>query len=179
MILKFIILSLVLISNCLLSALSVETEKVIVVRGTVKHCTQWPDRVLDAQIVESNSPVTLLDAIEVEAFNLDPDQILSVLLDEIENQTRARPTSIWVEVLPPEKYETVIDEYILSTNYLLSGQCPDQPISPIPEVRDVGIEVKLMELKEKRRELFRQDEEFRKEQKREEQRMLELLDSTG
>jgi hypothetical protein len=112
-------------------------------------------------VVEYDVPITLLYSIEVEVLNLDAKQIQTALLDEIEKRTGDRPTSIWVEVLPDEKYQQTHDEYIISTDYLLERICPDSPKPPIPRLeRHPGFDP------------------MKQDQRREELRLLEMFDST-
>ena len=87
---------------------------------------------------------------------------------------------MWVEILPPEKYETVISEYIFSENYLLDGKCPDSPKPHIFNVKKAEVPILLNELEEKRLRLYLRQEGFlRDEQMREELRKRERIESTG
>lgn len=156
---------------------------VIVVRGTVKDCAQWPDRVLGVQVVEDETAVMPLEGIEVDVLGANAQEILSALQDEIAKHTGRRLKSIWVEVLPSAMYETVASEFIYSANYLLDGRCPDEPRPPISKVNTIDISGSLEGLDKKWQELdreqLRQDHLLRQERMRQKVQILEMLERGG
>lgn len=143
-----VILWLLIPLSCI--AEEVESGNYIVVRGAVKGCEAWNDRILDIVEVKFEKPATVLEFDDVPVLGKDMSEIRIWVLDAVEESTGVRPQSLTFELITSVlDIKPLIDAYLFSTKWLYAGHCPPQ--YERREERNIRIEEEMEKL---RREEF-------------------------
>ncbi len=113
-------------SSCL--AQTATNGTYVVVRGAVKGCEDWTERILDIEEVKDDKPINLLDISNINVVGLEGKGIQLLLESEIKIRTGNEPKSIKVQVLDLIRLPRGIwDQYRFSLFALLDGECPVDP----------------------------------------------------
>ncbi len=113
----------------------------IVVRGAVKDCSEWGNRILDAVKIENQAPITILEMPGFSVLGLSHTQVEDELSDAIEKITGKRPDTLSVDILASDaEYQTIAKEYLMSQTMLVEGKCPFRKTHDIKKNREEELE---------------------------------------
>jgi len=99
---------------------TVEEGNYIVVRGVIKGCEKWTNRVLEVVKVDGPHSISLLGIPEIEVIHQSAQQVKSQLENQVEERTGNRPTSLGIEILGSEvEYRSITYEYRVSLGWSL------------------------------------------------------------
>jgi hypothetical protein len=120
----------------------------IVVRGAVKDCEAWGNRILDAVKIENQAPITILEIPGFSVIGQDHDQVENELSDAIKTITGNKPSTLTVEILISDaEYQAIAKEHLMSLKVLLDGECPLQKAKGSEQRREEELErMRLMEI---------------------------------
>ena len=144
-----ILLYILLVTSPIISMAQTAAEGgYIVVRGAVKDCIEWPNRILDAVKIDNQEPVTILEIPGFYVVGLNHKQVENELYEAIEHVAGKRPETLSVEILASDAaYQTIAKEHLISVNALVAGSCPYRKIKDAKKIQEEELEkMRLMEI---------------------------------
>ena len=122
----------------------------IVVRGAVKDCPEWTNRILDAVKIEDQTPITILEISGFSVVGLSHDQVEKELIKAIATNTGKRPESLSVDILASDaEYQIIVKEHYRSSLMLQKGVCPHKDTEGNEQRQKEMEEIRLLEISER------------------------------
>jgi len=119
----------------------------IIVRGAVKDCSEWKNRILDTVKIGNQAPITILEMPGFSVLGLSREQVENELSEAIKKITGKRPETLSVDILvSDEEYQAIAKEQLMSLTMLVEGKCPFRKTDGAERIREEELE--RMRLKE-------------------------------
>lgn len=143
-----IILYILLITSPIIGMAQTATEGAyIIVRGAVKDCSEWQNRILDAVKIENQAPITILEMPGFSIVGLSREQLENELSNAINKITGKSPVTLSVDILASdEEYQAIAKEYLMSLRMLVEGKCPYQKTEGTDPIQEELERIQLLEI---------------------------------